>query len=196
MSRVRTFLSVLLALLLSITTPIVHAITNFFRSPPPTSAPTPVQDPDHIRPVATGPPAPAPDVRPKKNWREVLVSVLLLPLTPWGADETPNTLDAATPQLLVGEVFINKMLVLGSGVCLVQTTTSSNYLGGWAYDSRSYARVTQAAPSASARFIEGIAVDGAGAVHILDASFGLPPNVRWVGGLPLTTSCQLCVVFG
>jgi len=102
----------------------------------------------------------------------------------------------ATPFLAQGEVFINKLLVLNSSVGLVQVNgVPTNYLGGFGYSPESYLKVTQTAPGVGAQYVEGIAVTS-GVVHIIDASLGLPANIRWQHGLPLTPTGQLCVVFG
>jgi len=122
-------------------------------------------------------------------------SALVSSFLPWLLPVAPTPQDAANPGLPAGEVFINGLLVLNSSVGLVQTTTSQNYRSGMAYDGRSYLRVTQAAPS-GANFIRGIAVNGTGAVHIFDASAGIPANAFWQDGLAVTPSGQLCVVFG
>lgn len=100
----------------------------------------------------------------------------------------------ATPPVPPGEVFINKLNVLNSNVGLVQTSASINFLGGWAYDTRNYLRITQSAPN-NPTFVDGIATDSTGAIHVYDASAGLPADTRWVNGLPLTSSGQLCVAF-
>ena len=109
----------------------------------------------------------------------------------------PDLFDApADPGLPPGLVFINKLLVLNSSVGLVQVNGApTNYLGGFGYSPESYLKVTQVLPGAGVQYVEGIAVTS-GVVHIVDASFGLPLNVRFVGGLPLTPTGQLCVVFG
>ena len=117
-----------------------------------------------------------------------LISVLFLPL----ALPLDNGLGDALPQ---GEMFINGLLVLDSSVGLVQTTSSQNFRTGIGYDRRSYMRITLS-PPASARFIRGMAVATDGSLHVYDASAGLPANIRWLDGLPVTTAGQLCVVFG
>ena len=107
-----------------------------------------------------------------------------------------TTFDApADPGLPPGRVFINKLLVQDSQVGLVQLGSPTNYLGGFGYSPESYLKVTQSVPGAGVQYVEGIAVTS-GVVHIFDASTGLPANVRWQGGLPLTPTGQLCVVFG
>ena len=115
------------------------------------------------------------------------LSGLFLPL----AFPADNGLGDALAQ---GEMFINGLLVLNSEVGLVQTTASVNHRAGIAYDTRSYLRVSTSAPSAP-RFIRGLAVSPDGAMYVYDASAGLPANVIWQGGLPMTPSGQLCVAF-
>jgi hypothetical protein len=132
-------------------------------------------------------------VKAKTELSITLAAVLPWIFAPLEVGSTPGP--PADPGLPPGEIFINKLLVLGSSVGLCQTTLSLNFLGGWAYDTRNYLRVTQAAPS-NPHFVEGIATDSTGAVHIYDSSAGLPVNVRWQHGLPLTQTGQLCVVFG
>ena len=128
-------------------------------------------------------------------------SITLAAVLPWlfapVNEATPATgPPEATPFLAQGEVFINKLLVLNSSVGLVQVNgVPTNYLGGFGYSPESYLKVTQTAPGVGAQYVEGIAVTS-GVVHIIDASLGLPANIRWQHGLPLTPTGQLCVVFG
>ena len=125
------------------------------------------------------------------------VSITLAALLPW----IFSPIDLAThdppadPGLPPGEIFINKLLVLGSSVGLVHNGLPTNFMGGFGYTTENYLAVTQSAPASDARLVEGIAVTS-GVVHIADASGGLPADVRWQHGLPLTPSGQLCVVFG
>jgi len=126
----------------------------------------------------------------------VLPTLFSAPTPPATGPPDPALLDLpADPGLPLGQIFINKLLVLGSQVGLVQLGSPTNYLGGFGYSPESYLKVTQVLPGAGVQYVEGIAVTS-GVVHIVDASFELPLNVQFVGGLPLTPTGQLCVVFG
>jgi len=93
-----------------------------------------------------------------------------------------------------GTIFINKLLIQDSSFGLVQITGApTNYLGGFGYSPENYLKVTLDTPN-NPHYVEGIAVNSAGVVHIYDASSGLPSGTRFVGGLLLTSTGQLCVI--
>jgi hypothetical protein len=95
------------------------------------------------------------------------------------------------------EIFINGLLVLDSSVGLATDTLPAvDQKDGVAYSVESYIRVSLAAPEASDMFVRGVAVAVDGSMRIYDSSLGLPADVFWQGGLPVTPSGQLCVVFG
>ena len=198
--RITKFWAALLALLLTIASPIAHAITHVKEIITRALAPTPPPNtPEASPPPATGPPTPPTIALPESKWKVDSYSLIAPFLWLFKSAEQPTEAAAppeVTPLLALGEVFINKLLVLGSQVGLVQVNGApTNYLGGFGYSPESYLKVTQSAPGAGVNYVEGIAVTS-GVVHIVDASLGLPPNVRFVGGLPLTPTGQLCVVFG
>jgi len=160
--------AVLLAMFLSLVSPITGAIARFFHGPSNTSS------------EATS--ATAGDA--------LAASALAFTILP--APTGPPAGPLAGPE----DVFINGMLVRDSLAGLVQSSavSSASFLGGVGYTPEMYMRVTLAVPSNTA-FVRGIAVSNGGEVHIYDASNGLPGGVSFIGGFPITNAGQLCVAF-
>ena len=166
--KITRFWAVVLAFLLAVVSPLTHAWHRFF-SPGST---------DTKEPTSAG--------AAEASAAATLAFTVLPP--PAGPPAAPF----AGPT----EIFINELLVLDSIVGLVTTAQpAATFLSGIGYSASSYMRVTLAAPN-NPNYIRGWAVDNTGAVHIFDASGGLPANVQWQDGLPVTLSGQLCVVFG
>jgi hypothetical protein len=158
--------AVLLAMFLSVTTPIVHAVAKFF----------------HYRSASS---SQATNAAAEAAAAALAFTILPAPTGP------PEVNPLADPEL----VFINGMLVEDSqqGLVNVSQPTSASFLGGIGYTPEMYMRVTLAAPPPGTAFVRGIAVSDGGEVHIYDASNGVPAGVTFIGGFPVTNSGQLCV---
>jgi len=167
--KITRFWAVVLAFLLAVVSPVTNAWHRFF-SPSSTDTKEPTSVGAAEASAATA----------------LAFTVLPMPTGP------PEAAPFAGPT----EIFINELLVLDSIVGLVTASLpATDFLSGIGYSVESYMRVTLAAPN-NPNYIRGWAVDNTGAVHIFDASGGLPANVQWQDGLPVTLSGQLCVVFG
>jgi len=95
------------------------------------------------------------------------------------------------------EIFINGLLVEDSKWGLVQSSAASthSFRAGYGYTPEQYLRITLSVPGPTSTLVAGIAVTDQGEVHVVDATAGLPPDVVFVGGFPVTNTGQLCAVF-
>jgi hypothetical protein len=166
--KISRWWSVLLALFLSVTTPVVQAVAKFF----------------HYRSAAS---SQATNAAAEAAAAALAFTVLPAPTGPPEVDLHDG------PEF----VFINGMLVEDSQQGLVNTSqpTSASFLGGVGYTPEMYMRVTLAAPLPGTSFLRGIAVSDQGQLHIYDATTGVPVGVPYIGGFPVTNSGQLCVAF-
>ena len=64
---------------------------------------------------------------------------------------------------------------------------------GWPYSRITEVLVTPAAPDANSVVVSGIALSQAGALHIFDATAGLPAGAVLVNGIALTSQGAMCV---